>query len=100
MRVPRRKAAPIPDAESPAISMGEPATKIRRLLKTADFHVGGADWIRARASARAPWADIASGGVASRESRGLGLRFGRTGGFGRNGEGRKKREVGRSTGVL
>lgn len=46
VRVPSKKAAPIPERESPVTRIGDPAIKIKRLLKRADFHVAGEDWIR------------------------------------------------------
>ncbi|KAI6676711.1 hypothetical protein NL676_037507 [Syzygium grande] len=73
VRVPKRKAAPMSDTE-------RLTTKIRRLLKMADFHEGGIDWIRVGASKRAPCADFAFG-VTIWEGRGLRWRFKMNGGF-------------------
>lgn len=50
VRVPSRKAATMPEKESPATRIGEPRTKITKLLRMADCHVGGDDWINLTAS--------------------------------------------------
>lgn len=54
VNVPSKKAAATPGRESPVARIGEPATKMRKLLRRADFHVAGDDWIRAMASETAP----------------------------------------------
>ncbi|PQM39347.1 hypothetical protein Pyn_07485 [Prunus yedoensis var. nudiflora] len=46
VRVPSKKAAAMPETESPETKIGEPNRKIKRLLRMADCHVGGDDWIR------------------------------------------------------
>lgn len=43
VRVPSRKAAPIPETDKPETKSGEPKVKIITLLSKADCHVGGDD---------------------------------------------------------
>lgn len=43
VRVPSRKAAPIPESDRPETKSGEPKVKIITLLSKADCHVGGED---------------------------------------------------------
>lgn len=45
VRVPKQKAEAMPESESPVTRRGEPTTKMRRLLRRADCHVGGDDWM-------------------------------------------------------
>lgn len=44
VRVPSKKAAPMPDRLKPEIKIGDPRMKITRLLSTEDSQVGGEDW--------------------------------------------------------
>jgi hypothetical protein len=46
VRVPSKKAAAMPERESPETKIGDPRTKIKRLLRIADCHVAGEDWIK------------------------------------------------------
>ncbi len=74
VRVPKSKAAAMPARERPETRIGEPRTKMRRLLRRADCHVGGDDWISFSASDTAvctlpAWATILAGLL------GLGLGF-------------------------
>lgn len=52
--VPSKKAAAMPESERPETRIGAPAMKMRKLLRRADFHVAGDDWMRAMASETAP----------------------------------------------
>jgi hypothetical protein len=61
VRVPNKKAAKIPERESPDTKIGDPTRKIERLLKSADCQGGGADWINLIASDRTPCVEIAFG---------------------------------------
>lgn len=55
VRVPSKKAATMPERDRPETRIGEPRTKITALLRTADFHVAGDDWISLTASVTAVW---------------------------------------------
>lgn len=44
VRVPSKKAAPMPDRLKPEIKIGDPRMKIMRLLSREDSQVGGEDW--------------------------------------------------------
>lgn len=46
VRVPNKKAATMPERESPDTKIGEPRMKITTLEKMADCHVAGLDWTR------------------------------------------------------
>lgn len=46
VRVPNKKAATMPERESPDTKIGEPRTKITTLEKIADCQVAGFDWTR------------------------------------------------------
>lgn len=43
VRVPSKKAAPIPESDNPETKSGEPKVKMMILLSKADCHVGGED---------------------------------------------------------
>lgn len=81
--VPRRKAAPMPEAVSPDRRIGDPTTKMRRLLATADFQVGGDARTRLRresCSAAGSGSGVALGGGGGvRRTLDLGLRVRITG---------------------
>lgn len=73
VRVPSKKAAPIPETERPVTRIGDPAMKINILQKRADSHVAGDDWIRRIASDAATSAERALATGSIMEELGMGL---------------------------
>lgn len=79
VNVPSKKAAAIPEIESPETRIGEPTKKMRRLLRIEDVHVGGDAWMILRAPEKDAWKADAEPGRAIEGSILEGLDLGRRG---------------------
>lgn len=54
VKIPNKRAAPIPDADNPNTRTGDPIRNMSRLLAMAELHVGGEVLTRSRAVLRSP----------------------------------------------